>query len=146
MKNQAKNILKTGLFIALIISCSLSFAQTAAYDELKISECDFLKFEAKQYEDKVYIKWIVINRVQESLFVVEHSTNGKDFKSIKLIEAAISPGEIPLMFSHIHEYLKDFDNYYRIKFFGEKNEPVISNIYPVISQKKIAQTSAKGVK
>ncbi|MDQ3192635.1 MAG: hypothetical protein M3Q58_13665 [Bacteroidota bacterium] len=148
MKNQANIFLTTGCFIALMFSNSLSFGQTetAKIDfnsETNVAECDFLKFEAKYHGDKVYINWVVINRAKESVFVVEHSTNGKEFKSIALKEGAISPGELPLLFSHIHEDLQVSTNYYRIKFYGEKNEISVSNTSTVSVPKNIAQTNFK---
>ncbi len=137
MKNQAKQLLILSCFIASILITSFSYGQKTDNNlavtgkEINLKECEFVKFTVKQYENKAYITWLVINRENESLFVVEHSNDGKLFKSIALKEGAISPNGLPLMFSFVHEDINAGENFYRIKFFGETNQLIISNVVKV---------------
>jgi Secretion system C-terminal sorting domain len=88
-------------------------------------------FEAVAKNNKVHLNWSTLQEDNTSHFLVEHSTNGRDFKSLASIPAASnSASSIRYNFTHSTPNITGV-NFYRIKLYDLDGKSSGSWILPV---------------
>ena len=75
---------------------------------------ELIKFTAEKRQEKTILQWQTTTETNNDYFQVEHTTNGKDFKSIGIKTGAGTTVE-PQSYSFIHENPSPGFNYYRLK-------------------------------
>jgi hypothetical protein len=88
-------------------------------------------FEAVAKNNKVFLNWTTLQEENTDYYLIEHSTDGRNFKQITTVKAAGKSASAQ-SYSHIHS-TPDISsvNYYRIKLFDMDSKSSGSWIRPV---------------
>ena len=116
---------------AFILGFTTSLAQKVVNIEetknnINIEVCEFKTFSAKLLDGKVYLNWRAISSNNDCFFIIERSVNGKDYTTIGLKQGALSPNNIPLLYSFIDESPLFSSVFYRIKILEADGEMIVS--------------------
>ena len=133
-----------GILVSLVITLSVNelFSMNGQYTNKQGSSkntsdsCILISFTAKQIAQKNFINWCVSSDLKDYYFVLEKSTDGKNFSTVNIQEGAISPRKKTLQFFFIDNLDTAPTILYRIsayKFYMADDQTL--NIY--LSQKNI---------
>jgi len=117
---ETKNKKLTSLFLGVFISI-FAYGQWAETPNNFSSDTDILNgyqlcsFTAKSVEAKTYLIWTTIDKNDNSLYILERSTDNIKFQTIYVKRGEKSPNNIKLMHSFIDKTTVAGIFYYRLK-------------------------------
>jgi len=127
MKTQKKEkgIIAKTIILNLIISSTIimgtsvyaqraSDAQQYAFNNQNAGKYMLTSFTVKYVEGKAYVNWLTFEPATESIYVLERSDDGKNFKSINTKPGCKSPGHIELLNSFVDANPIPGTSFYRL--------------------------------
>ncbi|HRP31774.1 MAG TPA: T9SS type A sorting domain-containing protein, partial [Agriterribacter sp.] len=91
-----------------------SFSPFGIADANSILPVTWLNFEVQKQNDHALLVWTTAGEINNKDFVVEHSMNGKDWKSIGVVKGALNSFSNNT-YQFIHDQPSEGINYYRLR-------------------------------
>jgi len=142
----SKQFLKLKYIVAFITLLSLghftlaSYSQDLALNEeawditpKEIENTTLVSFKAIYNTGNVYLKWRVKNETEDGLFIIERSSDTKNFKTIKFKQGIGVPICLPLLYCSIDERPLQGTNYYRLVKTYQDGRYYHSNVIKLVT-------------
>ena len=145
----SKQFLKLKHIVAFITLFSLmhfilaSYSQDIALNEegwditpREIENTTLVDFKAIYNTGNVYLKWRVKNETEDGLFIIERSSDTKNFKTITFKQGIGVPICLPLLYCSIDERPLQGTNYYRLVKTYQDGRYYYSNVVKLVTPQK----------
>ena len=118
MKNQKKILIIVPLFALILCATSISaqiVEDKIGFDQERINDFTVKYFKVKEVNNTLYFKFLVLEYRANTAYVLESSSNGVDFDSVKMKQGYKSPNNVPLLYCYSVHLNNLAANTYRIK-------------------------------
>jgi len=117
-------IIFTILFFLLILSISTnaqSMSKKTTFTSEITSDYIVKEFSAKEINNAIYFKFLVLENREDVNYTLESSSNGVDFYPVKLKEGFKSPNNYPLLYCYSIDLTILSDKTFRIKMDSKES-------------------------
>jgi hypothetical protein len=141
-------LIETIVFLLLMAVASTGMAQSTIQQNAPINlatsqpEVNIYNYTTVYNSGKVFVSWTSKNETEDCIYVVERSSDGKEFKAAGIKEGIGS--DIELYYSWIDQKPPAGFAYYRVKKITKEGTQLYSSVGSVINQSSNFENFAQG--
>ncbi len=121
-------VILLGLMLTSLNINAQSISEKVSFNSENTNNFIVKEFTAKVVDNKIYFRFLIVENMENTNYILESSTNDSDFFPVIEKEGFKSPNRIPLLYCYsldLHDYS---DNVYRIKRITPDGISYSSNI------------------